>query len=171
MLTVDSKNFDWKNIPLGDCLEGNAKDANLTLKIFHVLESKLDPALINFYKYVITPITSIFTDLEYRGILIDPNSLEAIGTRMKKHMEKLELDLLESSPIENPNFASNEDLIKILFSLKKVGKSWEVDNVGFGVFPPALTEKGQPSVDADTLSDLKNLIDKEVVKRGIHVQE
>ena len=41
MLTVNDKNFDWANIPLGDCLHGNAMDTHFTLRLFHALEELL----------------------------------------------------------------------------------------------------------------------------------
>ena len=32
MLTVEGKKFDWKNIPLIQCVEGNAKDTYATAR-------------------------------------------------------------------------------------------------------------------------------------------
>jgi hypothetical protein len=38
MLTINNpKTFDWENMPLSDCLEGNAADAYFTLKIFDLI--------------------------------------------------------------------------------------------------------------------------------------
>ena len=42
MLTKENSRVDWNNIDLAECLEGNAMDAYFTLKIFNLLDDKLN---------------------------------------------------------------------------------------------------------------------------------
>jgi len=176
MLTKENSRVDWNNIDLAECLEGNAMDAYFTLKIFNLLDAKLDELGLNkLYKQLIEPITTIFLDMEYNGILIDKDELERLKGEMEAFLKSRieEISKVPGYP-KDANLASNDDLIKILYSLKKSedGKDWILDETsGMGLYPTSRTDKGQPQTNEDTLTDLKALIDQEVVKRGLQIEK
>ena len=43
MLTIDNPSkFDWANMDLGECMEGNAMDTYFTLKLFDLIVDRLE---------------------------------------------------------------------------------------------------------------------------------
>ena len=43
MLTIDNPSkFDWANMDLGECMEGNAMDTCFTLKLFDLIVDRLE---------------------------------------------------------------------------------------------------------------------------------
>lgn len=169
MLTVDKNNkFDWKNIPLADCMKGNAMDAHYTAKIYHhLLEELQTKKLEKLYENLISPATSIFAEMEFDGLLIDQEKLKTLNYEIAKKINDLSLELLSCKFLpDNPNFNSNSDLVKILFSLEKVDGEWMVsDTIGFGLYPFSKTDKGQPQTNEETLVKLKEMVDREYKRR------
>lgn len=173
MLTVEGKNFDWKNIGLAECLRGNAIDSYFTLKIYHKLRKEIESlGLVKLYDKLIAPLTVLFRDLESDGILIDPAKLASLKKDIGSAMSRIESEVksLDRIPPEC-NLASNDDLIKIFYSLRKSKEGWVLDDsYGYGLYPPSRTKAGQPQTDEETLKTLKDLIDEEVVRRKLNVQ-
>lgn len=170
MLTVDNnKKFDWKNIPLEECLHGNAMDAHYTAKIYaHLLEELQTKKLEKLYENLISPATSIFAEMEFDGLLIDQEKLKSLKHDIEKKINDLSAGLLSCKFLpENPNFNSNNDLVKILFSLEKgENGEWEVsDKFGFGLYPFSKTDKGQPQTNEETLVKIKEMVDREYSRR------
>lgn len=171
MLTVDNnKKFDWANISLADCLKGNAMDAHYTAKIYaKLLEELQEKKLEKLYENLISPATVIFRDMEYDGILIDQEKLQQLKGNMEAKLGAIKSDMLSCNGLpSNPNFSSSQDLIKILYSLErdKETKEWQVSNdFGFGLYPFSKTDKDQPQTNEETLVQLKELVDKEYLKR------
>lgn len=170
MLTVEkSKKFDWKNIPLEECLVGNALDAHYTAKIYHhLLEELQSKKLEKLYEYLIAPATAIFAEMEFDGLLIDQEKLETLKYEISKKMYNLSLDLLSCNYLpDDPNFNSNTDLVKILFSIEKDDNGdWQVsETIGFGLYPFSKTDKGQPQTNEETLVKVKEMVDREYKER------
>jgi DNA polymerase I-like protein with 3'-5' exonuclease and polymerase domains len=174
MLTVeDAKKFDWKTIPLADCLKGNAMDTFYTIRVFHKLldmlkEKKLD----RLYERLISPSIPVFRDMEYEGLLIDTNKLAELKEKIKAKITLLEENLRKSKGLPpNSNLNSDQHLVRILFSLvkNKKTKEWDVDpEYGFGLYPFNITDAGQPQTNDETLVMLRDMIDEEYVKRGLN---
>jgi len=72
MLTIDNpKKFDWANMALSDCCEGNAMDSYFTLKLFYLVEEKLEAlGVLSFVEKVLPPALETFADMEYDGLLV-----------------------------------------------------------------------------------------------------
>tara|TARA_R110000772_G_scaffold238180_4_gene350205 strand:+ start:232 stop:771 length:540 start_codon:yes stop_codon:yes gene_type:complete len=178
MLTVSEENakFDWKNINLVDCLEGNAMDTYFTLKIYSVLLKELeDRKLVKLYEHLLSPLASLFSRIECEGLLICPKELEQLDKDLTKKMESTLIKLKAYSGVEEEdNMASTADLIKILFSLQKKDKSkdaeFELVEQGYGMFPLKMTDKDKPSTDVESLSKLKGLLNEEISKRKLNEQ-
>ena len=177
MLTVkNKKGFDWVNIPLGDCLRGNALDTYYTAKVFTKLYSELEKAnLVNLYQNLISPLQKIFTEIEFEGILISEDKLKELKGMLEESISKSEKELLDG--YEGLNLGSANDLIKIIFSLEKAKNEagepeWRVlDDFGLGLYPPTRTEKDQPKTDEESLKSLRTMLEEEAVRRGIHVKK
>ena len=173
MLTVeDNKKFDWKAISLTDCLQGNAMDTHYTGKIyFKLLEELRAKGLEKLYDKLISPATILFRDLEYEGLLIDTKKLADLDSKINWKINELAVKLNTSKGIPpGANFNSSHDLVKILFSLERnEEKEWVVNaDYGFQLYPISRTATGQPQTNEESMTALKELVDKEYVKRGFN---
>ena len=177
MLTAkQKKGFDWVNIPLGDCLRGNALDTFYTAKVFTRLYKELeDSGLVNLYQYLISPLQKIFAEIEFDGLLISEEKLAELKKQLEESLEKYKAKMLDGYP--GINLGSARDLIKIIYSLElreEEGKDpeWTIlDDFGLGLYPPTRTDKDQPKTDEDSLKTLRTMLDEEAVKRGLHVKK
>ena len=137
MLTKKSKDVDWVNIPLEECMHGNGMDSHYTSKIYHrLLEDLQEKKLVHLYENLISPLTTIFAEMEFNGIIIDQDELAKLKKEISEKLAKTEADL-RSLPFVPPdiNLNSNADQVKVLFSLvrDKKTKEWNIDeSVGFG---------------------------------------
>lgn len=159
MLTVrDAKKFDWENIPLPDCLHGNAMDSHYTLKVFNVLVEKLSEiGVLNFYKNVLAPANTVFAEPEYAGLRVSPEKLKVVGRELKYTTIDIHDSLYDFTQINKyTNLASTKDLREVFYT----GED------GFGLYPPDKTDKGEPSVSKPTLEILLSQIKKEINSRG-----
>lgn len=172
MLTVeDNKKFDWRAIPLADCMKGNAMDTHYTAKIYYkLLEELKDKKLERLYERLISPATTIFRDMEYEGLLIDTNKLAQLKRDILAKLEILSANL-KSCPGLPPdiNLSSSHHLVLALFSLEKDDKNeWNInEQYGFGLYPFAKTEKGQPQTNEETLVQLRDMVNEEYNRRGL----
>lgn len=165
MLGIDGKRVDWKNMPLAQMVDGNSKDAYFTLKCFNVLWPRICAnGMQNTYDAILKPATLIFAEMEYGGMLIDPENLEAqgkvIAADTKVSREKL-LSYPESH--KDANFNSSDQVNQILFNVNKEGE--EVKG-GFGLYPPILTDKKAPSTAVEALELILDQIEEELNRRG-----
>jgi DNA polymerase I-like protein with 3'-5' exonuclease and polymerase domains len=175
MLKVpDGNKFDWVNIPLDECMKGNAQDTYYTAKVYgKLLKDIRAKGLEKLYDKIISPVTPIFRDMEYNGILIDEVELAKLKAEIQAKLEKISGEMLSVEGIPPNSKLTGDDLIKILYSLKKnKDKEWEVDeSVGFQLYPFSMTDKGQPKTDEETLIQMKELVDKEFLRRGLNEKQ
>ena len=158
MLTVDNpKTFDWANMPLSDCCEGNAKDTYFTLKLFDLIMEKFDgDPVMNLIENVVMPSLETFAEMEYNGLIVDTNKLESVGRQLRSKNMNEEDSLYSCEGVKNTdNLSSNNDLIEILYLRED----------GMGMYPPDRTGKGKPSVSAPTLKLLLEHIEEELQTR------
>ena len=159
MLTIKNpKTFDWANMALSDCCEGNAADSYFTLKLFNLIEEMLNElGMGNLLSKLIMPSLSTFSEMEHEGMHVSESKLESVGRQLRVANIDEE-DNLYGFPqvITNDNLSSNNDLIEILYTREG----------GFGLYPPDRTAKGTPSVSAPTLKLLLEHLEEELTKRG-----
>jgi len=158
MLTIDNPSkFDWANMALSDCAEGNAMDTYFTLKLYDLLMEKLegDPVL-KLVTEVLMPSLELFSEVEYNGIDIDVTALDTVGKALASTNMDLE-DSLYGIDVVSPddNLSSNADLQKILYTGEDC----------LELYPPDKTTKGAPSVSAPTLKLLLDQINEELQSR------
>lgn len=158
MLTIDNPSkFDWANMPLSDCCEGNAMDAHFTLKLYDLICEKLsDQPVWKLIEEVVMPSIEHFAAMEHEGIDIDLTALETVGKQLRSKNMNEEDDLYDFKCItKDDNLSSTADLIDILYTR----------DGGFELYPPDRTAKGKPSVSAPTLKLLLEQIDEELKDR------
>lgn len=158
MLTVeDNKKFDWRNINLYDCLLGNVMDSIYTERIYEVLIKQINGTpLEKLYHNVLEPAFSIFSDIELDGMLIDQENLDRLDREIHSNIVAVKEKILS-----DPKILSDINLN----SSKQLGALLYYGEGGYGLCPPDLTEKGEPSVAAATLQVLKAIIEIELEKR------
>ena len=64
MLTIDNPSkFDWANMDLSDCCEGNARDTYFTLKLFDLIYEKLESlSALEVLDKVLMPALPVFAE-------------------------------------------------------------------------------------------------------------
>ena len=85
MLTIDNpKKFDWANMDLSDCCEGNAMDTYFTLKLFDLIMEKLEgQPVMKLLENVVMPSLETFAEMEYNGLDVDLNMLGSVGKQLR----------------------------------------------------------------------------------------
>ena len=138
MLTIDDpKTFDWKNISLVDCSEGNCKDTYFTLKLYYKFEEMLqDTERWKLYEKLISPISDPFLEMEYNGQEVSSEIVSEIGNKIYQDKVDQEDILSELPEIKGKgyNLNSSKDQISVLF----------LDEEGFGLYPPKFTDGENP---------------------------
>lgn len=176
MLTVTENKFDWENIPLTDCVKGNALDAYITEKIFHILEYKLkDNGTYKLYEKLLSPLIDKFVQMEYEGMLISKDALEKVEKEIKVKIEAVEDNIYVLGCVKKTdNIDSTKDLKSILFglihthetkSLRDTEKTLFEDKSRLNLYPPKITDKDNFSTDAEALDILLEFI-TEIVKKN-----
>jgi DNA polymerase I-like protein with 3'-5' exonuclease and polymerase domains len=153
MLTVNNPNrFDWANMPLLECCEGNALDSYFTLKLFNLFEERLDELkLLEFYNEVLVPAASTFSEMELSGLEVCPKKLNLVGKIIRNFNLETEDTLYSFSEVNaKDNLASTLHLQEILYTRED----------GFALYPPDKTAKGSPSVSAPTIKILLEQIEE-----------
>ena len=172
MLSVKNANtFDFKNIPLIDCCEGNAKDTNITARVYaKLLQEVKDKGLEKFYEKLISPLAIAFRDMEYEGLLIDKDKLDQLDEELLLKIKEAEHHLKEAAGLEDVvNLNSTQQLINVIYSFTKDTKgNWnQTEDFGLGLYPFEFTKKGAPSTNEETLNKVKNMVEEEFVSRGL----
>jgi hypothetical protein len=176
MLTVpNGKKFDWVNIPLDECLRGNAIDSYYTARIYGKLIQEIRAkGLEKLYEKIIAPVSTIFRDMEYEGILIDENQLKILKDQITSKLNDITNRMLSVEGVPEGSALTGNNLITILYSLKKdkEKKQWVIDeSSGFQLYPFAMTDKGQPQTDEEALVKLKEMVDREFLRRGLNEKQ
>ena len=159
MLTVNNpKTFDWANMSLVDCVEGNAADSYFTLKIFELISLKLEEmGMMGVLEKLLMPSLPMFVDMEWRGMDVSESQLKVVGKQLSAvNIEEEDSLYGFSQVLTSDNLSSNNDLIEILYTREG----------SFELYPPDRTGKGSPSVAAPTLKLLLAQIEEELKKRG-----
>jgi DNA polymerase I-like protein with 3'-5' exonuclease and polymerase domains len=174
MLTVEGKNFDWKNIPLLQCAEGNAKDTYATAKVYvKLLDEVRQKGLEKLYDKLIAPLSVAFMDMEYEGLLIDEDKLNQLDSELQNKISSSDAALREAAGLESgTNLNSTNQLIKVIYSFEKneEGEWIQVEDFGLGLYPFEFTKKGAPSTNEETLTKVKSMVEEEFVSRGLSIE-
>ena len=158
MLTIENPSkFDWANMDLSDCCQGNAMDTYFTLKLYDLIMERLEgQPVLNLIENVVMPSLETFAEMEYNGLIVDTEKLESVGRQLRSKNMDEEDAIYDCDGVNNTdNLSSNNDLIDILYLRED----------GMGLYPPDRTGKGKPSVSAPTLKLLLEHIEEELQTR------
>ena len=132
----------FNQIPLEQAAEYAAEDADVTMKLQHVLWEKLskEPTLEKLFKEMELPLLGVLSRMERRGVLIDSDALFLQSNEIANRLSELEEQayVLAGQPF---NLASTKQLQEILF-----------DKLGLPVIQK--TPKGAPSTNEEVLEEL-----------------
>lgn len=158
MLTVKNpKTFDWANMDLSDCCEGNAADTYFTLKLYNLIQDKLENLGMNkIINSLIMPSLDTFSQMEYEGMQVSEEKLKTVGRQLRaSNIDEEDRLYMHDEVKVTDNLSSNNDLIEILYTRGRLE-----------LYPPDRTPKGTPSVSAPTLKLLLDQIEEELSNRG-----
>ena len=154
---VVEKGALFSSVPLASAVRYAAEDADITLRLYHVLEKGLrDKRKLDLYMRMELPLITILADMEAEGILIDKVAFAKLGVDEKAKLEELRNDIYAIAGHEF-NINSSQQLGKVLFDERalKTGKK---------------TQTGY-STDAATLEGLAEvndpIIEKILAYRGL----
>jgi len=117
MLTIKNpKTFDWANMALSDCCEGNAADSYFTLKLFNLIEEKIkDLGMEKLLTKLIMPSLSTFAEMEFEGMQVSESKLDEVGRHLRvSNIEEEDNLYAFKQLVTSDNLSSNNDLIEIL---------------------------------------------------------
>lgn len=158
MLTVsESDKFDWKNIPLTDCMEGNAMDTAFTFKLFNKFYEEMgEMGVLQLYETVLSNVIPRFATIEYNGMRVDMERVKHLEDSVGGAVMDLEDDLYGSSFVnKGDNITSYLDQRAILYTR----------DGGLELYPHEYTDTGEPSTSKVTLQELLDAIDEELERR------
>lgn len=159
MLTIKNpKTFDWANMSLVDCCEGNGADVYFTLKLYHLIEEKLEElGMMDLVHDLICPALTMFADMEYKGIDIVEDQLGAVGNTLRLANTEAEDELYDCEEVlSSDNMSSTASIIEVLYTREGA----------FELYPPMRTDKGKPSTAAKVLKTMLAQIEEELENRG-----
>ena len=135
-----AKQLRFDQIPVSKAAPYAAEDADVTLKLHHMLYPLLEEPLRCVLHEIEIPLLTVLADIERHGVLIDDALLLKHGIRLKARIIELENEayLLAGKPF---NLNSPKQLLDILFTEQQL---------------PVLakTPKGQPSTAESVLQEL-----------------
>ena len=157
MLTIKNpKTYDWANMPMSDLLEGNAADTYFTLKLFNLIEEKLeDIKLMNLHNNLVSPALEMFSEMEFNGLQVSKDMLAVVARQLNVSNIEEEDRLYEFDEVLTTDKLSGDDLLGILYTREE----------GFALYPPDRTPKGKPSAAAPTFELLLEHIEEELQSR------
>lgn len=178
MLTIENPGkFDWKNISLADCIEGNCYDTYFTLKLYEKFKGILEGEdRWKLLTQLISPMSDTFVEMEYKGVDISRDNLAKVGKLVGDdnadkedelyRMDQVSFDLSLTSPADKAKILfmgeKNREAINLLLEGKKAEM---VDEKGFGLYPPEYTKEDAPTTKKEALETVLTLIEDELNKR------
>ena len=105
----------FDRVPIDKATEYAAEDADVTLRLYHVLRPKLFAEhMIAVYETMERPLIPVLADMEYAGIRVDPAVLLGLSTDFGKRLDVLEKEIHKLAG-ETFNVGSPKQLGEILF--------------------------------------------------------
>lgn len=135
-----AKQKAFNQIPIEEAARYATEGADACLRLHEVFVEKTDSTLKNLLDSMEIPLITVLGDMEYRGVLIDADTLFKQGERLKKRLAELEAEALIHAG-QKFNLNSPSQLQVILF-----------DKLQLPII--AKTPTGQPSTGEAVLQEL-----------------
>lgn len=135
------KQKNIKDIPVEEVSPYACEDADVTYRLYEVLEPKLkELGVMELASDIEFPLSHVLAEMEWDGIMLDAKILSGLSEQMKTEMAELKQQIFEKSG-EEFNINSTQQLGEILFKKLKLPSQKK-------------TSTGQPSTSEDVLARL-----------------
>jgi len=133
--------LNFSDISIDKATEYAAEDADVTLRLYNLLKTRLDEEKLNkIYEVFEKPMVSLLSKLEINGIKIDDTYLKKLSKNFEKKLQKIEKEIYLLAGKEF-NIASPKQLGEIIYTELKITKLRK-------------TKKGSLATSANILEDL-----------------
>ncbi len=136
-----SKQGNMRDVEVEKVVEYAGEDADITLQLKHVLAKELKDNHQKLFDEVEIPLVEVLSDMEYYGVNIDVEALEAMSLELREASAKVQQEIFDIAG-EEFNIASPKQLGEILFDKLKL------------VEKPKKTKTGQYATGEEILSKL-----------------
>ena len=133
--------LNFSDIELDKATEYAAEDADVTLRLYNHLKSKLNEEKLNkVYESFEKPMVQLLSKIEFNGIKVDDLYLKKLSKKFKGKLRKIEKEIYSIAGKEF-NIGSPKQLGEIIYNELKIAKSKK-------------TKKGSLATNANILEDL-----------------
>ena len=135
------KQLNFSDIDIKKATEYAGEDADLTLRLFNLLETRMNKEKLNkIYEVFEKPMIKILSKLELNGIKVDNSYLKRLSKKFDEKIKKIEKNVFSIAG-KNFNIASPKQLGEIIYNELKIAKLKK-------------TKKGSLATNANVLEDL-----------------
>ena len=135
------KQLNFSEVNLKDATKYAAEDADVTLRLYNLLRSRVDSEKLNkIYEVFEKPMVRLLSKLEINGIKIDDNYLKKLSKKFEERLIKKEKEIYKISG-KKFNIGSPKQLGEIIYNDLKITKLKK-------------TKKGSLATSAKILEDL-----------------
>ncbi len=139
-LIGDKKQGSMLDAPLDKVAEYAAEDADVTLKLYHILDKKIaDESLEKIARTIEFPLVEVLVEMEHNGVALDTSVLGTISEKIQNEVRRLRAEIFREADVEF-NIDSPKQVGEILF--------------GKLMLPATKKNKSGYSTDVSVLSDL-----------------
>ncbi|MFL2890140.1 MAG: DNA polymerase I [Pelagibacteraceae bacterium] len=133
--------LNFSEIELDKATEYAAEDADITLRLYNHLNSRLNKENLNrIYEIFEKPMVKLLSELEYNGIKVDSSYLQKLSKKFNNKLKDIEKKIYIIAK-KNFNIASPKQLGEIIYNDLKIAKLKK-------------TKKGSLATSASVLEDL-----------------
>jgi DNA polymerase-1 len=148
-----------REVPIEKMLDYAAEDADITLQLKHYLAPRLEEEkLLNLYQMAEEPMIKAIIEMEYQGVRIDSDYLNAYSLELGAQIEQLEQSIYDAAGGAF-NINSPKQVGELLFDQLKIPYRW------------TKTKTGQYSTNEEKLAELSDehpMIEQILKHRGLN---
>lgn len=147
-----------RDVPLEIISDYAAEDADITLKLKHILEKEIETNnLSDLFYNIELPLIYVLADMEWTGVRLDLDALAELSKEFTNELDQVEKEIIDMAGIDF-NVNSPKQVGEILFDRMRI------------VEKPKKTKTGQYSTSEEELQKLRNnhpIIEKILEQRGL----
>ncbi len=141
LIGAGKNKLNFSDIELNKATEYAAEDADVTLRLYHHLKSRLNKEKLNrVYEFFEKPMVQLLSKLELNGIKVDDLYLKKLSKKFEEKLRKIEKEIYLLAG-KDFNIASPKQLGEIIYNELKIAKLKK-------------TKKGSLATNAKILEDL-----------------
>jgi len=141
LVGIGKNKLNFSDIELDKATEYAAEDADVTLRLYNHLKSKLNEEKLNkVYESFEKPMVQLLSKMEFNGIKVDDLYLKKLSKKFEDKLRKIEKEIYSIAGKEF-NIGSPKQLGEIIYNELKIAKSKK-------------TKKGSLATNAKILEDL-----------------